>query len=50
VLAVILQSGLTGHSGAAAFDTTFAWVLAFTALAVIPALLMGGGTTTGRAR
>jgi EmrB/QacA subfamily drug resistance transporter len=40
VLAVILQSQLTGHPGAAAFETTFGWVVAFTVLAVIPALLL----------
>ncbi|MFL6118821.1 MDR family MFS transporter [Actinophytocola sp.] len=38
VLAVILQSQLDGHSGATAFDTTFRWVLVFTAVAVVPAL------------
>lgn len=40
VLAVILQRELTGHSGAAAFDATFLWVLAFTVVAVVPALLL----------
>ena len=52
VLAMILQSGLAGHRIATAFDTTFGWVLVFTALAVIPALLMGTGrgTATGPAR
>jgi hypothetical protein len=40
VLAVILQSQLAGHAGATAFDTTFVWVLVFTALAVVPALLL----------
>jgi EmrB/QacA subfamily drug resistance transporter len=40
VLAVVLQGQLTGHPTATAFDTTFGWVLVFTALAVIPALLL----------
>lgn len=40
VLAVILQRELTGHSGAAAFDATFLWVVAFTVVAVVPALLL----------
>jgi EmrB/QacA subfamily drug resistance transporter len=42
VVAVILQSQLTGGSGSGAFDTTFRWMLAFTALAVVPALLLPG--------
>jgi hypothetical protein len=59
VLAVILQRQLTGHDSAAAFDTTFWWVLEFTAVAVVPALLLprretltaaGPGTATGRVR
>jgi hypothetical protein len=40
VVAVILQSQLTGHPAATAFDTTFTWVFAFTVLAVVPALLL----------
>ena len=42
VLAAILQSRTTHHSGALApaFADTFWWVLGFTALAVIPALLL----------
>lgn len=40
VLAVILQSQLSGHTEATAFNTTFLWVLAFTSLAVVPALLL----------
>jgi len=40
VLAVILQGQLAGHPGATAFDTTFLCVLAFTAVAVVPALLL----------
>jgi EmrB/QacA subfamily drug resistance transporter len=46
VLAVILQRQLTGHPAATAFDTTFLWVLAFTAVAVIPALLLPRVTAT----
>jgi MFS family permease len=40
VLAVILQRQFAGHPGAVAFGHTFAWALAFTALAVVPALLL----------
>jgi EmrB/QacA subfamily drug resistance transporter len=44
VLAVVLQRQLAGHLGAAghtiAFDHTFFWAVAFTALAIIPALLL----------
>jgi EmrB/QacA subfamily drug resistance transporter len=42
VLAAILQNRTASHPGAlaAAFADTFRWVLAFTALAVIPALLL----------
>jgi hypothetical protein len=42
VLAVILQRGLAGHDRAAAFDQAFWWSLGFTALAVLPALLLPG--------
>lgn len=42
VVAVILQNQLTGHPAATAFGTTFLWVFAFTALAVVPALLLTG--------
>ncbi|MGC3863829.1 DHA2 family efflux MFS transporter permease subunit [Micromonospora chersina] len=57
VLAVVLQRQLAGHADAAgraaAFGTTFWWVLGFTLLAVLPALLLpatraprpGGGPT-----
>jgi EmrB/QacA subfamily drug resistance transporter len=41
VLAVVLTRQLAGHAtGAAAFDRAFWWSLAFTALAVVPALLL----------
>jgi hypothetical protein len=42
VLATILQSRTAQHPGAlaAAFADTLWWVLAFTALALIPALLL----------
>ena len=42
VLAAILQSRTAHHTGApaAAFADTFWWILAFTALALIPALLL----------
>jgi MFS family permease len=46
VLAVILQRQLSGHPASTAFDTTFLWVLAFTAVAVIPALLLPRVTAT----
>jgi EmrB/QacA subfamily drug resistance transporter len=46
VLAVILQRQLAGHPGpagqAAAFQHTFGWALAFTALAFVPAFLLPG--------
>ncbi|MDT7801082.1 MAG: hypothetical protein QOI78_4515 [Actinomycetota bacterium] len=46
VLAVVLQRQLTAHPGAAgqvtAFGHTFAWAVAFAALAVVPALLLPG--------
>jgi len=46
ILAVILQQAMhagTGpHGVARAFDTTFAWVLALTALSFVPALLLPG--------
>jgi EmrB/QacA subfamily drug resistance transporter len=40
VLAVILQRQLAGQPGATAFGHTFLWSLAFTALALVPALLL----------
>jgi EmrB/QacA subfamily drug resistance transporter len=40
VLAVILQRQLTGHPAGTAYAHTFGWALAFTALAVLPALLI----------
>jgi hypothetical protein len=42
VLAVILQRGLAGHSDAAAFHLAFWCSLGFTAIAVLPALLLPG--------
>jgi len=39
-LALILQRGAATHATAAAFGHTFAWVLALTALAVLPALAL----------
>jgi EmrB/QacA subfamily drug resistance transporter len=46
VLAVVLQRQLTAHPGTAgqvtAFGHTFAWAVAFAALAVVPALLLPG--------
>jgi EmrB/QacA subfamily drug resistance transporter len=40
VLAAILQSRLAHHGAAGAFAGTFWWVLGFTALTVVPALLL----------
>jgi EmrB/QacA subfamily drug resistance transporter len=40
VLAIVLQRESSGHAPAAAFGHTFAWALACTALAVIPALAL----------
>jgi EmrB/QacA subfamily drug resistance transporter len=40
VLAVILQGLLASHPVSVAFDQTFLWTLAFTALALVPALLL----------
>jgi EmrB/QacA subfamily drug resistance transporter len=48
VLAVILQTQITAHRGgglagrAAAFDNAFWWSLGFTALAIVPAVLLPG--------
>jgi hypothetical protein len=42
VLAIVLQRAAASHAPAAAFGHTFAWALAFTALAVIPALALPG--------
>jgi hypothetical protein len=46
ILAVILQQAMLAapgpHGIARAFDTTFAWVLALTALSFVPALLLPG--------
>jgi EmrB/QacA subfamily drug resistance transporter len=46
ILAVILQQAMRAapgpHAIAHAFDTTFAWVLALTALSFVPALLLPG--------
>jgi hypothetical protein len=42
---VILQRGLAGRSEAAAFHQAFWWSLGFTALAVVPALLLPGETS-----
>ncbi|GAA1674645.1 MDR family MFS transporter [Kribbella yunnanensis] len=39
-LAVILQTWLSGHSPASAYAGSFAWAIAFTALAAVPALAL----------
>ncbi|MFC9688718.1 DHA2 family efflux MFS transporter permease subunit [Kribbella sp. NPDC056951] len=39
-LAVILQTWLAGHSPASAYAGSFAWAIAFTALAAVPALAL----------
>jgi hypothetical protein len=46
VLAIVLQQSASGHAAASAFGHTFAWALAFTALAVIPALALPGRQLT----
>ncbi|WP_279582389.1 MFS transporter [Fodinicola feengrottensis] len=46
VLAVILQRQLADHPAAIAYDHTFLWTLAFTALAFVPALLLPPGRHT----
>jgi EmrB/QacA subfamily drug resistance transporter len=52
ILAVILQHAISAtrnpHVIAHAFDTTFAWVLALTALSFVPALLLPGGDRRAR--
>ena len=40
VLAVILQRQLAGHAAGTAYAHTFGWALAFSAIAVLPALLI----------
>jgi EmrB/QacA subfamily drug resistance transporter len=52
ILAVILQHAISAtrnpHVIAHAFDTTFGWVLALTALSFVPALLLPGGDRRAR--
>jgi hypothetical protein len=56
LVAVILGGQLAGHAGAeglaAAFGHTFWWCLGFTALALVPALLLAGrpGPAAGSGR
>ncbi|GEM_PF-1628081 len=53
VLAVILQAQLAAHAtagAAAAFSRTFGWALGFTAVALIPAMLLPAGERPGRER
>jgi EmrB/QacA subfamily drug resistance transporter len=42
VLAIVLQQAAASHAPASAFGHTFTWALAFTVLAVIPALALPG--------
>jgi EmrB/QacA subfamily drug resistance transporter len=42
VLAIVLQQAASSHAPASAFAHTFIWALAFTVLAVIPALALQG--------
>jgi hypothetical protein len=49
VLAIVLQQAASGHAPAAAFARTFTWALAFTALAVVPALALARRGPAGRA-
>jgi EmrB/QacA subfamily drug resistance transporter len=47
VLAVILQHAAAGHALPTAFGHAFWWALGFTALALVPALLLPGQATGG---
>ncbi|HEY7486808.1 MAG TPA: MDR family MFS transporter [Streptosporangiaceae bacterium] len=48
VLAVILQREITSHAAATAYDHVFWWSLGFTALALVPALLLPGRMRAAR--